>query len=356
MEEFFQQIRKAVTPPSWDSWKTLIWISVFSWAVALLAGELIEGFIASVGWIFLIGGVHWGLHDDFFKKGLTFQGFFVGPWITGALVCIFLFGGLIGLRPMPIAGFLFWFPISALIAVSPKFIKAGPDFKIPDPGDRQQIVNMLLANLLISCWFQLYFSTQNWLSNYPSVLADDLSRSPFVSRFSENRPLPRGVVLLNQAEDYVEASLAGKPWSQVERWLLELDSQVEKLNEVALSQIPNAEENDFWKLQGRTLQGQEYALQLIANWTGPSLTGSGYHLTRTCKIARRKPPDSPVGTRSADAAETATVECGPIEGPRAGQPVLVAPAQETVEAAPTRETMPENRALSDTGTAEPDRP
>ncbi|XHX77531.1 MAG: DUF5357 family protein [Stenomitos frigidus ULC029] len=328
IDEIFKQLRKTLTPPKPDSWQTLLWISIFSWAMSLLpVSEWIQGFIATCAWFFLIPGIHWFMHEEKFKvfdltldikKGLTIGGLYLAPWITGALICILLFSGLPEEERTRIA-LLSWPPISAIIASLPKFIAIGPKYKTPDPPARQDIVILLLANLLLSCWFQLFFLTQSWLLDYPSLLTEDLSKSAFVVRFANNAASSRGVTILEQAETVLKEQLDGRSWSQVERWLLELEPQVQQLEEVVMTRISSVKENDLWHLQGRVLPRTEYQMQMMAVWQGPSADGSGYHLMKSCQLTRV--PDTRRSiARTVASTQIARVTCDAVTAPTAGQP------------------------------------
>jgi hypothetical protein len=349
VKDVFNAIVKVLSPPKWDSWQALIWISAFSWFVSMVPGEpVIQSLIATFGWIFLIPGVHWFIHEEKLKagpnivinvkKGLTFNKFFFGPWLTGALVCIFLFGGL--LDSPNYVGFLCWPPISAAIAVAPKFISSssdGPKYDFPKKaGDRQEIIILMLSNLILSCWFQLYFSTQSWLQNYPTLLSGDLNRSSFLVKLnSSDRPSPRGFTILEEAGEIVTNELTGQSWSMVERWLLDLDQQMKLIEETVMSQLSEVEENTLWSLQGRTVPGTEYTLQMYAVWQGPTVDGKGYYLTKACQITRGPGTRITVSGQS-DAPPTtglARVECGDVQGPFAGRPDL-----STVQVGPTDRT------------------
>lgn len=343
MTNALQSVRNYFSSPRWDSWQTLIWISVFSWAVSPLArNSVVQTIIASGGWLFLIPGIHWLLHEEKFKfatgpeinikKGLTFNDFFIGPWITGALVSAFLRTLING----PIAAFIVcWPPISAIIAVLPKFIGVGPVYKNPDPPARQELAILFLSNLVLSCWLQLYFSTQGWINEYPSLLADDFSRSAFVYRVAPTqKPVSRGVVILEQAEIALQETLSELPWAQVERRLLDADELVASIRRTAMGRLSELQENSLWDLEGRMLPGN-YRIQLSANWRGPTLDNAGYYLTRACEISRIRPTRSQTTPRSNQPEEAPSpnadnrseskqpevrIECDPIQGPIAGRP------------------------------------
>ena len=320
-------IFKALKPPKPDSWQTLLLISVFSWAMALLPESLfLQGFIATCAWFFLIPGIHWFLHEEKFKffgstidvkKGLTINGIWLGPWITGALVCMLLFSELPDNRLS--LGFICWPPISAMIAALPKFIAIGPKYKTPDPAGRQELVILLLTNLLLSCWFQLFFVTQSWLNDYPSLLTQDFKRSAFVVKFASNRSQSRGAAILDQAETIVREQLDGKPWSQAERWLFDLKPSMRQVEATVMEQLPPVKENELWHLDGQVLPRTEYQLQMMAVWQGPSADGSGYYVMKPCQITRMADPRRSLA-QTVTSTQIARVTCDIATAPKAGQP------------------------------------
>lgn len=330
MGGIFSDIRKLLAPPRWDTWQTLIWISVFSWAVSLLTLDTVQSIIASVGWIFLIAGTHWALHDPSLKKTLTFNNFFIGPWITGALVCVFLFGTIFDSPPS--VALICWPIISATIAALPKFVTRGPEgpeYKVPPPAGRQYLIIMVLCNLILSCWIQLYFATQSWLEEYPSLLADDMSQSAFVFRLSpEDRTRSRGFAILDQAASVIRERLSGQSWPQVERWLLDLNREMPTVQQDVMKRLPNMGENSLWRLAGRVLPGQEYQVQINAVWQGPTADGTGYYLSRNCRITPIENQLFPIRIGASPSPNTpprdqkAKVECGAVSGPTNGQPEL----------------------------------
>jgi len=335
MGNIFERIKKFITPPKWDSWQTLVWMSIFSWAVSLLVSNVFQLLIASIGWVFLIPGVHWFMHEEKLKlaggteinvkKNLEFNKFFVAPWITGALICTFLFGGVL-FELIPSLAFICWPIISVVIAVLPKFIKVGPEYQKPAPPARQEIIILLLWNLLLSCWFQLYFSTQAWLREYPSLLSEDLNKSAFVYKMvTEEKPVPRGVVLLERAEQSLKDALANQSWAQVEKWLFKLGPQLEGVRSTVMSQFPDIKENPFWRLEGNVLPGTEYKLDLYAIWQGPTAEANGYYLKKTCQITRvadvrSATVPSRVGAGLASATQRVSIECGTVSPRIPGQP------------------------------------
>lgn len=319
LHELLGPARDFIKPPKWDSWQTLIWISLFSWIVSLLASPALQSFIASCGWLFLIPGVHWAMHTSGLRKILTIGQIFLGPWITGALVCIYLF---VTPDNVPRIAWIVWPLISAAIAVLPRFIKSGSELQWPKVGVRLDVMILLLSNVLLSCWIQLCFATQDWLENYPTFLAEDMSSSSFVIRLASGEPPSRGTRILQEAESTLKAELSQMPWSEVERWLLNWQQQLPRLEANTLAQLPAAAENSLWRLTGRILPGGQgqYRLQLVTSWQGPTSTTLGSYFAKTCEITKsdRKALLSPGQIdRSRPGVE---VRCGEVEGPISGKP------------------------------------
>jgi hypothetical protein len=322
MGGIFDEIRTVLYPQKWDSWQALIWVSVFSWAVSLLAVGLVQEIIATIAWVFLTLGVHWFVHQEGLvtnpkndkakiniKKALTVNNIFLGPWITGALICVYLFGHLVGRFP-PLA-FVVWPPLSAGLAAIPKFIKIGPEWKKPEPKIRQELVILVLSNILLSCWFQFYFITQGWLQDYPSLASQDLQRSPFVVKVATPEiSKERGVFLLEQAEDNLRDNLGQLAWTQTQRWFAGFQREFPIFQENLFQQVADSKDKNLWYLDGRVLP--DYSVQFYAVWSGPSADTGGYHFTRTCKVIR-------VANARLNEAK-AQIRCSPITGPVPGLP------------------------------------
>lgn len=340
VNQVFKQVRDRVKLPQWASWQTLLFLSIFSVIMAALTTpatpQIAQRIISSFGWLFLILSVWWFVYEPPVKKKLTFY-IFLGPWIVGALICVYLFGTIEG-RAVPTQTALFsWPPISALIWSSPKFIKSDPNTKSPiytnpTKAHRQDIILVILANLIISCWFQFSFQIQDWIAKNPSLQAEDFSRSGFVwqpQRFDRDTALSRGADVLNAAAQSVRTELEGKPWGQVERWLTDLDLQVPRLREQVKAQLPRSSQPDLWKLNAEVTSAV-YDLKLQALWQRPNARQASYELTRTCRIApvRRERPapefrfnDSNVpAIAQARVQEVGTVQCGAISAPKQIQP------------------------------------
>lgn len=336
MYQVFKQVRDRIRPPQWASWQTLLALSIFSAVVAGLTTspppQIAQRIISSFGWVFLILGVWWFTYEPNVKKKLTFFNLFLGPWIVGALICVYLFGTIEGRTVPTQAAFISWPPISSIVWATPKFVKSDPKTKSPvytnpKKSDRQDIILVLLANLVLSCWFQLYFQLQYWMANDPTLAGGDLSRSAFVwrpQRFDRRAALSRGEELLNVASQNVRSQLEGQPWPQVERWLEQLDQQVPRLRQDVRAQVPQTSENDLWNLNAKVISNA-YDLQLQADWSGTTARAGGYQMTRTCRITQGRKSGPPAQFNFSSPAPPATaptrprfvglVQCRPIEQP-----------------------------------------
>ncbi|HIK03460.1 MAG TPA: DUF5357 domain-containing protein [Trichormus sp. M33_DOE_039] len=286
-DDVYQQLKKLLIPPKAYSWQTLIYLSVFSGVMSYFAVTPIRDIIALCGWLFLITGTAWYTTDDPLKVPGTYMP--VGALVTGFLVSVFAFGNQKDLfTPITI---VLWPTISALITAIPEFIE-GTDTdskaRIPKPEARQKILVLVGSCMIISCWLNFYFVMNNWLQEYPSLLADEFQSSTFVIRREEPEKVPaNGVLILNQLQPLVEAQISEKPWSEVERWLLEANVKVEQLGKDILDKnLSQLDEKELWRVEPRVTNTKSggYVLDLLSIWTGPSSSAKGYFLKKSCRI------------------------------------------------------------------------
>ena len=222
--------------------------------------------------------------------------------------------------------FVYWFPLSALIAIAPKFIKRGPKFKWPEPSARQDIVILVLINLLVSCWFQLYFTSQAWAQRYPNLfpVVDDRP-----AQTSPNLEAARstGVAFLDQADAGLRTNLSGLPWPQAERWLLDLNANLTAISDASKLKLGAASEP--WRLEGRISSQQDYQVQLLAIWRDPVTKRDRDYLLKTCAI--RRTPLAATAPTKIPTNQVATVQCGATEIPTiAPTPAVSAPTVRSV--------------------------
>jgi Family of unknown function (DUF5357) len=314
---FLTDLWQRFKPPKAFSWQTLIGLSLFSWLMSLLTRTAyVQDALATMGWLFLTLGVGWALGGQKFKIPLLNLTLQPGPWITGALTCVFLKGAI----DLPTsATYVLWPIISALIASMTKFLKPGPVLTTPTTAGRQQIILLLLVNGIISCWFGFHFLLQDWLDGYPSLLADNFATSTFVTKVGFGfKETSRGDVILNAAASALSRELSGRTWSEVERSLSNLNSEILKIEIQVKENLADTAENQFWSLRAQMPPGApQYTVVLQAVWQGPSSFPMGYYTQKSCLVGRVV-NQAPTPTAPGALAQ---VRCGDN-----GPPVPIAPA------------------------------
>jgi hypothetical protein len=274
----FKWLQKLLSPPRAFSWETLVLLSLFSCFMAYISTGIVRGLISNCGWIFLIFGVGWGTAE----KRLRISNIYLSPWITGALVSTYIFGNL----SQPNLSVICWPTISAVIGTIPNFFGKGLKWQLPNPRKRQKIIVFLLSHVVISCWFQFYYILQDWLEQYPSLLADDLKKSAFVLRFPVVQPVTiRGTLILNSVETQLLEELDNRPWSQIERWLQEREDNLKLAVQQSQEELIKVEEDAWWQFTSELSSSElGYNLKLIATWQGPRSKSERFFIEKLCKI------------------------------------------------------------------------
>jgi len=328
LRNLYRNVTDFLLPDRYFAWQTVLYMSLFSWLMSLIARtvnatEFTVMLLATFSWIFLALGAGWFINDI----GIRPFGIPIAPWVSGAILCIFLFGTLTEswLRPALAA----WPLISFLVVAVPDLV--GWDFKpksVPSPV-RQKLILLFFLSLLFSSWFQFYFRIQGWLETYPSLASDNLNRSTFVYRPpGQPEPVAAGVAQLSTAETILQSELGSKPWSSAERWLANLDGQQQYLQqEIDKIHGHSSREGPLWRfgIETPTSNGDGYTFNLQAIWEGPSAYPSGYYLEKTCEVMPVRRGNLTSRTADLESAPTTTtawtsLDCK-LETPRfAGPP------------------------------------
>ncbi len=312
--DWFKRIKKVLQPPRAFSWQTMIFLSAFSWFMALLALGLaalkdqpnswVYNLIANFGWIFLIMGFHWWTVE----RRWFVSGFPIGAWFTGVLVCIYIFVWVFGdvTDKYPALPFVIWPLISAAISTLHKMNYARLNPKTLRLTTIQEIAVLILINLVFSCWLQFHFVVQGWLRDYPSLQADKFDRSAFVFKIDSPISEPaRGYKILNAIAKLIQNKVNSQPWPEVEKWLaesnkqlqqkpwpavrqwmLKLDRTQEAVKNQILADLEKKEEDSLWYIDAKLEErvADYYQLVLKAIWRGPTSRSQAYELTKTCQI------------------------------------------------------------------------
>ena len=339
-------------PENSFAWQTLIVLGLFSWIMSMPATSLLEIILTNLSWIFAILGIYWGTSAN---KSLRIGDVPLSIWITGAVTSLYLFGIVTGeLSPKAL---VLWPIISAVIGALPPCLGENLKLKIPPKEKRKNLAILISSQLLLSCWFQFYFVVQSWLVQYPSMLADDFSKSAFVIQveypdtvppnllktIESHSPIPlgskedkctpndklskkgciqpRGLLIVNQMASLLEKQLNNKPWSEIERNLLpqEREQLIGQIANKAKAQIASEQiqEDNLWQTgQVIATQGNGYNLELQAIWQGPRSQSAPHSITKSCNIT---PFNKPVNTGTILAAK---VKCELPKGWGIDQPII----------------------------------
>ena len=327
LKNLWNRITTFLFPKEYFAWQTVVYLGLFSFAmswVARLSGAfgITESLIATAGWVFFALGIRWFLE----KNNARLLGISVAPWVAGAIVCAYFFGLIPG-GNWSIA-LMSWPLISVSIVAIPEFLSWELKPKLPQVAVRQQLILFLLTALLFSSWFQFYFRLQSWFEDYPSLATDNFSNSGFVHRLAgQSAEQATGVSLLTAAEMEVKSSLDGTPWPYVERWLLNLNDQVVKLQLETADTLETSMEKDMWELAARPRSLNDgYALDLLAIWSGPASDPDGYYYEKTC-VLQQQPQPQPTNTAdnsSSTPTMIAEVDCELATPRRIGKPDSIA--------------------------------
>ncbi|MCG8368510.1 MAG: DUF5357 domain-containing protein [Pseudanabaenales cyanobacterium] len=282
-------------PPRYFSWQTVILLGLFSWLTSVLAAVVnAAGFTVNLlgifSLLFFTIGVGWALS----KHPIKVFGVSIGPWITGAILCAFIFTPWVGNNIVPAV--VSWPLVSVLIAATPHFLTWNLTFKVPLPPIRQNLILLLLLNLLFSSWIEFSFLIQNWLDDYPSLIMDDFGQSGFVYVLpTGNGRFSQGEILLDTAGSKVKDTLNEMPWPDLERWLLNADDRITPIGNEARERLMALAEQDFWELRtdvdgGASDSSDSYNLKLQAFWLGPASKPEGYYLEKACQITQKLQP------------------------------------------------------------------
>jgi len=328
ISELSAGIKKLFVPKIAYSWQTLIYLSVFSWGISFFATPPIKDTIAFFGWLFLIAGTSWYTTDNPLRIPGTFMP--VGAVITGFLLSVFAFGQQE--NGISSGTIVLWPTISALITAIPEFFEgSGTDAKaqIPKPEDRQKIIVLLASSMVISCWLQFYFVVNNWLDKYPSLLSDNFKRSAFVIRTElPTKISPNGALILKEIRPKIETQINKQPWSQVEKWLENANANLVNLSQKVIqdNRLKQKDEKNLWRIEPRisnpnSRNKDEYTLDILSIWTGPSSDPRGYYLKQSCQIRPIADSTSKSTTKKPDEKPIiAEIECGPVSKPIIGLP------------------------------------
>ena len=320
MNNFFRerlkQIEAVIIPTKPLQWQTFLLVALLLWlgSISLSLGNdsnnKMSEILGSLSWLFLTISVSF-----LSAKKLAIGNFTLSPWITGAMLCFFLYQNVNN----DVQSFIviMWPLLSLCIAELTVFFKNGGKLESSPPLTSKSFTFMFLINLLLTCWLSLHFVIQEWSKQYPSLLEEDVSNSAFITKIKPTAIVEsRGATILNLIEQKLRAETGDR---QLETSVEKMKLKLITLKHQALEQLPPAKENKFWFLQTPIIasnSGYQIELQLI--WQGPTPGKDAYYLSKSCQIQRQvSTPESGETPNEADTSQELPqivniVECGSV--------------------------------------------
>lgn len=288
MKELFASIKSIFWPERLYSWQTAMALCVLAWLMSFPTEPPIQSLLVRLGWICLIVGVGWMTTEN----PISLWGLSFSPWLTGILICIFLFVSNPEESPPRVAVIL-WPVIAALVAAFPASFRPTTGLQIPPIHTRTRLVVLLLSNLLIMAWILFFYAMEDWMMGYPGLRQEDFSRSNFVYAVGEVPSRDdRGANIVQEMSETLIAQVENQPRSEVERWLLQLREDPDApglfrdrvFDRLALVTPRSVQDGKLWQLEIRITE-PAYRLVLGARWMGPSAYQEGYLMQRSCQIS-----------------------------------------------------------------------
>lgn len=295
---FWQDFWGFLGPRRSYAWQTPLWLSILAWLLSWLTTNpdvatvpiTAHDILINFSWVFLIIAVGWFTTD----YPLKILGQNIGPWITGALLCLYLFAR--GNEPMVRTALLVWPLLSTAIAALPQFFKIDSGFQWPKSLPVQQhLTVLLLLNLLLTSWILFGFRTQDWITQYPGLKGESFDRSLFVIHLFDRQD-PAKAADYSRGKDIVEGmrnelvqQSFGLTRPEMERWLFDNKQNPQIFSDAVMSRVAQAHKGDrldqqFWQLE--TIVGEpEYRVLLRALWRGPRPRIEGHSVQLSCQIS-----------------------------------------------------------------------
>ncbi|MGL5194272.1 MAG: DUF5357 family protein [Chroococcales cyanobacterium] len=302
-------------PPRPCCWETFILLSIFSWLLSAFSWLLVPPaenayhFTHTGGLIFFVLGTAWWQ----WERPITVFDIKIGPWIVGLLLSLILLDDLPeNWRHQAII--VTWPLLTAAVRSVPKFFRGRLLPRWPPISIRKELTVMFLFHVLISLWLQFGFLMNHWLREYPSLLAEDLTRSSFAIPWGIEAPeIPQGNIMINGMEAFLREQIEGQQWPRATQVMSGLVENRISIDDEVKNRLPDIEEHQWWELRGTVIQRQAgYGITLFAIFQGLPLTVEDYYLEKSCEISRTFRQPEPAGDRPPVAAlDRAEVECGP---------------------------------------------
>ena len=230
------------------SWRTFLFLCLFSWGVALFTSDgpwllanvvgngnvlkssalffqmsLARWLLFTIGWICLCISMAWLLVKSTIVVPFFDVKLHPAAWVVGLLTSTYFF--ILGIGDIRTAAIVGWPLISAGYTLLPKVVTSKGEIKTPDTLVRQQFTILFLASATVSCWFQFQVLVQQWVTDYPVLLLGPLEESAFVIPVGDRPPV------LDIAQATLDQTLQLRSIPQVRRWIQTVEQHSEAVND-----------------------------------------------------------------------------------------------------------------------------
>lgn len=263
----WEKLWPILNPDQALSWRTFLFLCLFSWVMALPTSEgpwLLANLVGSTeidgssalffqmsfarcllfttGWICLCIAVAWLLVRSTIVVPFFDVVIYPAAWVVGLLtVTYFLIMGTGDVRTAAIVG---WPLISAGYTLLPKVLTSTGEFKTPNTKVRQQFTMVFLASAAVSCWFQFQVLVQQWVSDYPVLLLGPLNKSAFVVPVGDRPPV------LEIARNTLDQTLQLRSINEARDWIRSADQFSNAVNDRFQAKLVAAKSQlleDLWR-------------------------------------------------------------------------------------------------------------
>jgi hypothetical protein len=313
VKQFFASFWDFIRPKQHHSWQAALWLALLGCLFTSITAAPVHDILARLSWLSFIVAVGWLTTQE---SPIVVWGLSLGPWITGLLVCLFLFSTS-GQTTVPREAALSWPLIAAAIAVLPNaFNLESGRWALPSKQHRQRLIILVMSNLLLVCWILFYYRIQDWLVIYPGLQGERFEGSSFVlQRTESDRNFDRGYAVVDTMESQLRRNTTNRPRKDAELWLYNIqkdpqsfrDSVLKELGqtEAAKSGGSRARDEAYWGLEA-TIGEPSYQVTLGARWQGPSHSRVGYIVQKACQVSFGGDDRGRVGCNNSEVRESQT--------------------------------------------------
>ncbi|MGD1902323.1 MAG: DUF5357 family protein [Geitlerinemataceae cyanobacterium] len=290
---------ESLAPPRLVSWQSMFLFGLAMWVlsgVVMLADpeRTLDLFLLQrFGWVFIAGGIVWRQALD----PVRIWGFPVGAVAASLVLVNLIFEDEVGQWRQ--SGFIALPIFSGLLVAMSYFLSTSGRWRVPNRFERLKSIVALGIGLVLACWLNFYFITQDWLVQYPGLWNARIDNSNFMALVKDPRQ-DWGRDLVAEVDFLLYDKFHGRPWPQIERALEEYGSQPESLERDLRD---SAGRSFFFKLPFRrepdwnvtlTTSGDgnpSYLINTRVTWESPLFFDDrDFTIVRSCEIARAPLP------------------------------------------------------------------